>query len=172
MFTFTSMKSIFIFYHFPFADVFFLSFCLSFLLSFSLCHRSRIYSSYKSRLRPRQLLLQREYKSWSGAQTRFRLRDKQRGGRGQGTRIQCETLSCCGWSHSPVKEDGLDQRDHVSAGVVTGTNARYMDELRRQKTGRVSVYTFTLWVQTAFIRSSQRPSLCRSDSNMQPQLSV
>ena len=31
---------------------------------------------------------------------------------------------------SPVKEDGLDQRDHVSAGVVTGTNAGYMDQLQ------------------------------------------
>lgn len=34
---------------------------------------------------------------------------------------------------SPVKEDRLDQRDHVPAGVVTGTNARYVDELQRHK---------------------------------------
>lgn len=34
---------------------------------------------------------------------------------------------------SPVKEDRLDQRDHVSAGVVTGTNACYMDELQRHE---------------------------------------
>lgn len=32
--------------------------------------------------------------------------------------------------NSPVEEDRLDQRDHVSAGVVTSTNTGYMDELQ------------------------------------------
>lgn len=32
-----------------------------------------------------------------------------------------------------MEEDGLDQRDHVPAGVVTGTDARYVDELRRHR---------------------------------------
>lgn len=41
-----------------------------------------------------------------------------------------------------MKEDGLDQRDHVSAGVVTGTNARYMDQLQRQKTGKFNSSEF------------------------------
>lgn len=39
-----------------------------------------------------------------------------------------------------MKQDGLDQRDHVSAGVVTGTDARYMDELWTQIRGS-HVYT-------------------------------
>lgn len=33
-----------------------------------------------------------------------------------------------------MKEDGLDQRDHVPAGVVTGTHAGYVDELRGENT--------------------------------------
>lgn len=36
-----------------------------------------------------------------------------------------------------MEEDRLDQRDHVSAGVVTGTNARHMDELRREEEERI-----------------------------------
>lgn len=61
---------------------------------------------------------------------------------------------------SPVKEDGLDQRDHVSAGVVTSTNARYMDQLQRHKTRGVSgsmLYQFTClhlhWLHHCFTAS-------------------
>lgn len=41
-----------------------------------------------------------------------------------------------------MEEDGLDQRDHVPASVVTGTDARYVDELRRHRI-RFRRYTLT-----------------------------
>ena len=36
------------------------------------------------------------------------------------------------WARSPVEEDRLDQSDHVSAGVVTGTHTRHVDQLHTQ----------------------------------------
>ncbi|MEQ2159831.1 hypothetical protein GOODEAATRI_027359 [Goodea atripinnis] len=59
---------------------------------------------------------------------------------GHGSTGRAPTGSEPSETDSPVKEDRLDQSDHVSAGVVTGTNTRYMDQLQKHKT-RVSGFT-------------------------------
>lgn len=59
-----------------------------------------------------------------------------------------------------MEEDGLDQRDHVSAGVVTGTNTRHVDDLqdRRQEDFTTSTSPFHSFVVTLARSLPQTPS--------------